>query len=58
MLVDYDFFRCHQSHLVNKKYIRSWVKEDGGYLLLQDNTQVPVSRNKRDEVKRLFSGGA
>ncbi len=54
ILSAYGFFRCHQSHLVNKKFIRSWVKEDGGYLLLDDNTQVPVSRNKKDALKALF----
>jgi two-component system LytT family response regulator len=54
LLTDYDFFRCHQSHLVNKKYLRSWVKEDGGYLLLEDNSQIPVSRNKREALKKLF----
>jgi two-component system, LytTR family, response regulator len=30
LLHDYNFIRCHQSHLVNKKYIVSLVKEDGG----------------------------
>lgn len=54
MLTDYGFFRSHQSHLVNKKHIRSWVKEDGGYLLMNDNSQVPVSRNKRDVLKAMF----
>jgi two-component system LytT family response regulator len=51
ILNEYGFIRCHQSHLVNKKFVKSWVKEDGGYLLLQDGTQLPVSRNKRDHVK-------
>lgn len=54
MLQAYGFFRSHQSHLVNKKHIRSWVKEDGGYLLMNDNSQVPVSRNKRDALKAIF----
>ncbi|MGZ8545110.1 MAG: LytR/AlgR family response regulator transcription factor [Flavisolibacter sp.] len=54
MLQAYGFFRCHQSHLINKKFIRSWVKEDGGYLLMEDNSQVPVSRNKKDALKALF----
>lgn len=52
ILAPYGFIRCHQSHLVNKKYIKSWVKEDGGYLLLQNGEQVPVSRNKKEQVKR------
>lgn len=47
----YGFIRCHQSHLVNKKHIRSLVKDDGGYLLLEDNTQIPVSRLKKEFVK-------
>jgi two-component system LytT family response regulator len=54
MLGGYGFIRCHQSFLVNKKCIKSWVKEDGGYLLLDNNKQVPVSKNKKDLVKQLL----
>ena len=54
MLSPYDFIRCHQSHLVNKKYIKSWIKEDGGYLLLDNKTQTPVSRQKKEVLKELF----
>jgi two-component system LytT family response regulator len=52
LLKNYGFIRCHQSHLVNKKYVRSWVKEDGGFLLLENNDQVPVSRNKKEMIAR------
>ena len=51
ILADYGFIRCHQSHLVNKKHIKSWIKEDGGFLLLEDNTKVPISRLKKDYIK-------
>lgn len=51
LLSSYGFIRCHQSHLVNKRYIKSWVKEDGGYLLLDDQTQIPISRQKKDSIK-------
>jgi two-component system LytT family response regulator len=50
LLKDYGFIRCHQSHLVNRKFVKSWVKEDGGYLLMDNGHQVPVSRNKKDVV--------
>jgi two-component system LytT family response regulator len=50
LLKSYGFIRCHQSHLVNRKYVKSWVKEDGGYLLLDNGHQVPVSKNKKDVV--------
>ena len=51
ILKSYGFIRCHQSHLVNKKQIKSWVKEDGGFLLLENGVQVPVSRLKKDIVR-------
>jgi len=50
LLKDYGFIRCHQSHLVNKKFIKSWVREDGGFLLLDNGTTVPVSRTKKGAV--------
>jgi two-component system LytT family response regulator len=55
LLKDHDFVRPHQSHLINKRFIRSWVKEDGGFLLLENDFQVPVSRAKRAEMKKLFA---
>ena len=55
ILQDYSFIRCHQSHLVNKKFIVSLVKEDGGYLLLKDNTRLPISKHKKESIKELLS---
>lgn len=49
-----DFLRTHQSHLVNRSYIRSWLKEDGGMLLLNNGTSIPVSRVNRDRIKALL----
>ncbi|QES90312.1 LytR/AlgR family response regulator transcription factor [Rhizosphaericola mali] len=58
LLTEYDFIRCHQSHLVNKKFIKSLIREDGGYLLLTDDTQIPISRSKKEIVlKSLTSNG-
>lgn len=45
------FLRTHQSHLVNVKFISSWLKEDGGMLLLDDGFKVPVSKPNREKVK-------
>lgn len=50
LLQSYGFIRCHQSHLVNCRAVRSWVREDGGYLVLDNGDQVPVSRGKKDAV--------
>ncbi|PQJ78388.1 LytR/AlgR family response regulator transcription factor [Polaribacter porphyrae] len=44
------FLRVHQSHLVNKKYIKEYIKSDGGYLLLKDNNTLPISTRKKAEI--------
>lgn len=54
LLSDFGFIRCHQSHLVNKKYIRSWRKGDGGYLELQNGDEIPVSKSKKEMVAKLL----
>lgn len=45
------FLRTHQSHLVNPKYVKSWLKEDGGILLLTTGEKIPVSKPNKDTVK-------
>jgi two-component system LytT family response regulator len=54
LLENYGFARTHQSHLVNKKYVRSFIKEDGGYLLLENGSHLPVSRLKKEMVKKWY----
>ena len=54
ILSEYGFIRCHQSHLVNKKFIKSWVKEDGDHLILLNNKEIPISRNKKEMVKKAL----
>jgi len=56
MLKDSGFMRTHQSHLVNLNYIRKFIKTDGGYLILTDGSNVPVSVRKRTEVLEAISG--
>ncbi|PHN07067.1 LytR/AlgR family response regulator transcription factor [Flavilitoribacter nigricans] len=50
LLGEYSFLRCHQSHLVNMAEVRSFVKSDGGYLLMNDDSRVNVSRHRKDKV--------
>lgn len=52
LLDTYGFIRCHQSHLINKRLVKSFLKNDGYSLLMIDNSNVPVSRQKKDAVKR------
>jgi two-component system LytT family response regulator len=45
------FLRTHQSHLINPKYVKSWLKEDGGMLLLMSGEKIPVSKPNKEKVK-------
>ena len=55
ILSGYGFLRPHQTHLVNADYIKSWIREDGGSLLLKDNTKIPISKLNRQKVKDLLA---
>lgn len=48
------FLRTHQSHLVNPTFVKSWLKEDGGVLLMNNGDKIQVSRANRESVKNLL----
>jgi two-component system LytT family response regulator len=54
ILTDQDFFRVHQSHLINPKFVKGILKQDGGSLIMSDNTEVPVSRQKRKQINEIL----
>lgn len=54
LLKSYGFVRAHQSYLVNTRFVQSYLKEDGGTLLLTDKTKIPVSKAHRAEVKKVL----
>lgn len=44
------FFRCHQSHIVNRQFVKLYNKSEN-YLLLHTQTQVPVSRRGKAGIE-------
>ncbi|NLV19252.1 MAG: response regulator transcription factor [Bacteroidetes bacterium] len=50
LLSNSGMIRVHQSHLVNISHVDRFVKRDGGYLVLKDNSKIPVSQNMRKQV--------
>ncbi len=57
MLVPFNFYRVHKRHVINLNYMRKFVKGDGGYLVMDDDIQIEVSRRRRpafmEQMKRL-----
>lgn len=50
LLSSMKFFRVHKSHLVNLRYVNKYVPGEGGYLIMEDKTEVEVSRRKKDAL--------
>lgn len=48
LLSDQGFVRVHQSHLINLDHISQYQKADGGYVVLTDGSNVPLSKNYKD----------
>ena len=48
------FIRTHQSYLVNMHHVTQFDKRNGGFLLLPDNVEVPVSSRKKEEILSYF----
>lgn len=55
LLNDYGFLRVHQSHLINPKYVKGILKQDGGSLIMNDNTEIPVSRQKAKQINDILN---
>ncbi|WP_295122486.1 LytTR family DNA-binding domain-containing protein [uncultured Chitinophaga sp.] len=49
LLSDIDFFRIHNSHLINLQQMDSYIQGEGGFALMSDGTQVEVSRRRKAE---------
>jgi len=45
------FLRTHQSYLINPAYVKSWLKEDAGMLLMKNGDKVAVSKPNMESVK-------
>ncbi len=56
MLKEHGFVRVHQSHLINSNRIKEYIKTEGGYLVMKDNSRVPVSIRKKPTVIKMLSG--
>ncbi|MEM6802230.1 MAG: LytTR family DNA-binding domain-containing protein [Bacteroidota bacterium] len=50
LLKEHRFIRVHQSHLINVRFVKSYVKSDGGYLRMEDQSEIPISRQRKEYV--------
>ncbi|MEM9686045.1 MAG: LytTR family DNA-binding domain-containing protein, partial [Bacteroidota bacterium] len=50
------FFRVHKSHLINMRKVKKYLRTDGYFAEMEDNSIVEISRRKKDEfLQRMNS---
>ena len=54
LLVPLGFFRSHQSHLINPAHLSKYVRTDGGYVVMDDGSTVPLAKSRREEFQKTF----
>lgn len=52
LLTPFGFLRCHQSYLVNFRYVKKYYRE--GYLQMENKENILVSSRKKEEVLRYL----
>lgn len=54
LLSGHGFERIHQSHLINMAYLKSYMKGDGGYVVMSDGSTVPISQRKKERLQEVL----
>ncbi len=48
------FYRPHRSFLINLKFIKKYVKSDGGYIVMDNDKTASLSKEKTEEFMQLM----
>lgn len=54
LLTPFYFIRVHRSYLINPNYMKKYFHSEGGFVLMQDETSVPVSNQHKKSIKGIF----
>ena len=55
VLMHYHFYRVHHSFIINLRHISRYVKNDRGSIEMTDGSQVPISRQRKQEVMQVIT---
>jgi two-component system LytT family response regulator len=55
ILASYQFYRIHNSHMVNLVHVQRYVRNDGGYVLMTDGAHITIARNRKSGFLEQFS---
>ncbi len=55
LLADMNFFRAHNSHLINLDHVKHFSRIDGYFAIMSDGSSVEVSRRKKDQFLHVMN---
>lgn len=50
-----DFYRVHSSFLININHVKKFIRGEGGYIVMDNDDNITISRSRRQEFMELFS---
>jgi two-component system, LytTR family, response regulator len=54
LLKSYSFIRIHKTYLVNLFHIKSYIRTGGGIITMTDDSQMPISKSRKDYFIECF----
>jgi len=54
LLTEFGFFSAHQSFLVNLSHIIKVDKSDGGFIIMKNKMQIPISQRPMKNLMALL----
>ena len=49
------FYRVNQSYIININFVKEYHKEDGGYIILNDGSNIGLSRRRKDDFLKMMA---
>ena len=57
LLEEYHFLRVHHSYVVNLNEVSKYIKGEGGYLIMSDDSAIDVSRSRKEMLLKKLQPG-
>lgn len=56
-LPEHSFLRIHNSYIINVRQVKKYLKGRGGSILMMNDTELPVSETRKQELLQKLGGG-
>lgn len=54
LLEEHGFMQVHRAHVINPVMIKKYQKFDGGWIIMEDDSEVPVSKRSKEKLLSIL----